>query len=411
MHPRDMISWGFFYKKYYRFCSGLAYTEGIVSCKLMTKTLITFIALLLLLIGAGLFFLSMRPESPIQDASQTHIESGEQLQTTSAAPATETRAYQIIRAQDIPKASTDFTFTATVPGNWQAEAVPGSQAISFFDAGAQGESSLDQSQIFMRSFRANDFLTLSTVVLHEREPLTINGRPAVRYDIEKKAEAAPFPDQPAWRSQRHIVTDIRVSDSNPSVFYVIAKRPDGDLAVYEKFLQDLKVTETQVSATFTAPIDGFRERITKKPFGILITPETSPVQPERFRGYHTGADVEYGDVKGEVLVRAVADGEVVVANVTQGYGGLLAIQHSLDGNPVIGIYGHVKPSRLPRVGQTVKAGEQVAILGEGEGPETDGERKHLHFGLLKGTQLNVRGYVQNQEELKNWYNPLDVISK
>jgi hypothetical protein len=31
----------------------------------------------------------------------------------------------------------------------------------------------------------------------------------------------------------------------------------------------------------------------KKPFGIYITPENSPVQPENFTGYHTGIDVEY----------------------------------------------------------------------------------------------------------------------
>jgi len=32
---------------------------------------------------------------------------------------------------------------------------------------------------------------------------------------------------------------------------------------------------------------------------IYITPQTSPVQPERFTGYHTGVDVEYNDIKSE----------------------------------------------------------------------------------------------------------------
>jgi hypothetical protein len=47
---------------------------------------------------------------------------------------------------------------------------------------------------------------------------------------------------------------------------------------------------------FVPPVPGFPEEITKKPFGIFINPETSPVQPERFRGYHTGVDVEVVDV-------------------------------------------------------------------------------------------------------------------
>lgn len=44
------------------------------------------------------------------------------------------------------------------------------------------------------------------------------------------------------------------------------------------------------------PIAEFEKRITKKPFGIYITPQNSPVQPERFTGYHTGVDVEYEDI-------------------------------------------------------------------------------------------------------------------
>src|SRR3989344_6907506 len=50
------------------------------------------------------------------------------------------------------------------------------------------------------------------------------------------------------------------------------------------------------------PVDEFEERITKKPFGIFITPQNSPIKPERFSGYHTGVDVENGDVAGEGAV-------------------------------------------------------------------------------------------------------------
>lgn len=40
------------------------------------------------------------------------------------------------------------------------------------------------------------------------------------------------------------------------------------------------------------PLTDAAARITKKPFGIFITPQNSPVQPERFSGFHTGTDFE-----------------------------------------------------------------------------------------------------------------------
>src|SRR4051812_44989022 len=58
------------------------------------------------------------------------------------------------------------------------------------------------------------------------------------------------------------------------------------------------------------PVAGFLSRVTKKPFGIYITPSNSPVQPEKFTGYHTGADAEYGEVTADVPVYSVASGTV-----------------------------------------------------------------------------------------------------
>jgi hypothetical protein len=46
------------------------------------------------------------------------------------------------------------------------------------------------------------------------------------------------------------------------------------------------------SSGFFPPMMRAGERVAKKPFGIFITPQSSPVQPEHFRGYHTGADFE-----------------------------------------------------------------------------------------------------------------------
>jgi hypothetical protein len=43
----------------------------------------------------------------------------------------------------------------------------------------------------------------------------------------------------------------------------------------------------QPAGPFVAPLDRASGRVTKKPFGIFVTPQNSPVQPERFRGFHT----------------------------------------------------------------------------------------------------------------------------
>src|SRR5947209_4518700 len=68
-------------------------------------------------------------------------------------------------------------------------------------------------------------------------------------------------------------------------------------------IQTPKMTAPATKAsTLHEPVVGFLSRVTKKPFGIYVNPANSPVQPERFSGYHTGADAEYGEVSADVPV-------------------------------------------------------------------------------------------------------------
>lgn len=166
---------------------------------------------------------------------------------------------------------------------------------------------------------------------------------------------------------------------------------------------------TSPTATMAEPVAEFKSRITKKPFGIFVEPNNSPVQPERFTGYHTGVDVEYGDVKDETPVHAITAGQVIYAGTAHGYGGVVAIQHVINNDPIVGIYGHLDPASLPQAGTKVQAGDTIGRLGDGFSAETDGERKHLHLGLYKGSILNLRGYVQNQSELAAWLDPVTVF--
>lgn len=151
------------------------------------------------------------------------------------------------------------------------------------------------------------------------------------------------------------------------------------------------------------PITQFNERITKKPFGIYITPQSSPIQPERFRGFHTGVDVEYEDVDTQIPVFSVCDGEIVLSEWVTGYGGTTVLKCQISSVDYYLIYGHLKESSITK-NKNVLKGDQIAVLGKGKTQETDFERQHLHFSIHKNS-IDLRGYAQNQEELKEWVNP------
>lgn len=171
----------------------------------------------------------------------------------------------------------------------------------------------------------------------------------------------------------------------------------------------VSITPPASQPALIEPVADFKARITKKPFGLYVEPNNSPVQPERFTGYHTGVDIEYDDVDDPVPIYVIADGQIIHAGTASGYGGVVAIHHKLDDQPVVAIYGHLDPAALPPAGTSVTAGETIGQLGEGFTPATDGERQHLHFGLYKGSMLNLRGYVANQTELSAWLDPLTIF--
>jgi murein DD-endopeptidase MepM/ murein hydrolase activator NlpD len=169
-------------------------------------------------------------------------------------------------------------------------------------------------------------------------------------------------------------------------------------------------TPAPSQSQYALPVKNFLTGQTKKPFGIYITPATSPVQPERFTGYHTGVDIEQVQDDTDVPVYAINAGTVRFVGQVSGYGGVLIYQTSIDNQTVTILYGHIRLSSATKnVGDTVSKGEKLAVLGSPYSSETDGERKHLHFSIHKGSQIVYLGYVQNQSELSGWLNPDDII--
>lgn len=175
----------------------------------------------------------------------------------------------------------------------------------------------------------------------------------------------------------------------------------------------VSVAPAQVSPPgLVAPLDRAGGRVTKKPFGIYITPANSPVQPERFGGYHTGVDFEVfpEELNTSVSVRAICDGTLRLKETASGYGGVAIENCTLNGEAVTVIYGHLKLASVSlNVGDHLSAGETFAVLGADKSAETDGERKHLHLGIHRGSATNIKGYVASQSELSGWADPCESV--
>lgn len=175
---------------------------------------------------------------------------------------------------------------------------------------------------------------------------------------------------------------------------------------------EMEVVVGERGSISNALISYYAERTIQKPFGVFITPENSPITPERFRGYHTGVDFEIfeDEIDANVFVSAICDGVVRVAQRVDGYGGVVIHDCVIGGEKATVLYGHLDLRSIDfAVGSEVAHGDIIGVLGAHESAETDGERKHLHLGIHKGVVIDVRGYVDSVGELEDWIDPCRVI--
>ena len=160
------------------------------------------------------------------------------------------------------------------------------------------------------------------------------------------------------------------------------------------------------------PISQAKTRITKKFFGTFVSPNNSPVSPERFTGYHTGVDFETfsGEENKDISVLALCDGNLGLKEYASGYGGVAIQNCVLNQQAVTVVYGHLKLASISiSKGASLKRGDKIGILGKGFSSETDGERKHLHLSIHKGTAITILGYVQKSSELSSWLDPTPFL--
>jgi murein DD-endopeptidase MepM/ murein hydrolase activator NlpD len=99
---------------------------------------------------------------------------------------------------------------------------------------------------------------------------------------------------------------------------------------------------------------------------------------------HFGVDVVAGP---DAVIKSALDGTVVMADWTSQSGYVIAIQHS---NNLFSVYKH-NSALLKKVGNVVKAGEVIAIVGN-SGELSNGP--HLHFELwYNGAAVNPTDYM------------------
>jgi murein DD-endopeptidase MepM/ murein hydrolase activator NlpD len=171
--------------------------------------------------------------------------------------------------------------------------------------------------------------------------------------------------------------------------------------------EETKTTPAELAKAplFHEPLAKALMRVTKKPFGIYITKKTSPVQPEKFSGFHTGVDFETTDEeqKIDVAIYVVCDGPLKTKKSATGYGGIAVQGCKIENKDVTVIYGHLRLSSVTtKLGAELKAGDKLGVLGTGFSSETSGERKHLHLGIHLGPGISILGYVQDKTALSQW---------
>jgi murein DD-endopeptidase MepM/ murein hydrolase activator NlpD len=169
------------------------------------------------------------------------------------------------------------------------------------------------------------------------------------------------------------------------------------------------------------PLPNFRSRVWLNGFGNQPLRTISRDQYSDYicpgqtmkAGYHTAADAEVTqeEINQDVPVYAIADGVVREAKEVSGYGSVIIIQFNVAGNDYAALYGHINIATFTvSVGDSVTKGQKLALLGSQCSAENGNVRKHLHFGVHKGSGIDIRGYVPDTTTLSKWLDPLQLYS-
>ena len=191
------------------------------------------------------------------------------------------------------------------------------------------------------------------------------------------------------------------------------KEHTASIELPKELVQDEQAEDKVIITENNNPLPNQSERITKKPFGIYITPSNSPVQPEIFQGYHTGTDFEIfsSEENEEVIIKSICGGETIYKDFVGGYGGVIIQSCQINNQLVTVLYGHIniKASSF-NVGDIISEGAVIAPLADNNSYYSGNERKHLHLGIHIVKDIELKGYISNESELSNWID-FETIAK
>jgi len=164
----------------------------------------------------------------------------------------------------------------------------------------------------------------------------------------------------------------------------LAKKPtaeDLEPGVTDSLLRE-RVAREEAFSVREGGVDTERRELA----GVFFFPPLRGIVTSRFERSkgHFGIDIV---AKADAAVKACLSGTVTLASWTTDAGHVLQIQH---GNDLVSVYKH-NSVLLKKVGDKVKAGEAIAIVGS-SGELTTGP--HLHFELwLGGEPLDPQAYM------------------
>ena len=144
-----------------------------------------------------------------------------------------------VKSIDFSKVNQEFLFSTEIPKELEVEYIPQLRVINIYNPNLAGQNNIEKSQIYITFFKADKFLTLSTVEITQRDEMIVNGHDAILYEITKKPGLPNFSGQPSWRNFKHKALDVRLTASSPSTFYSFAYNPNLPEKVFNNFIDSL----------------------------------------------------------------------------------------------------------------------------------------------------------------------------
>ncbi|MFY0520563.1 peptidoglycan DD-metalloendopeptidase family protein [Lysinibacillus sp. UGB7] len=178
-----------------------------------------------------------------------------------------------------------------------------------------------------------------------------------------------------------------------SIKTALAKYNGGNIAWQsgsaQKYADEVYNNGKQFELGVDSPISVAPGEITYPTTGSITSPYGS-----RWGAFHYGVDIG-ANGRSNVPIVSVADGVVSYVGPLSTYGNIVRVQHNIDGFVFETLYAHLATYKVKK-GQTVKKGQQIAIMGN-TGNSTG---PHLHF------EIHVPKFVK---QATNPRNPMQYI--